>query len=111
MSFDVKKAYETIWRHGILRSLYYAGLRGKLSLFIQHFFRNMIFKIQIGWETSTIHTLEQGVPQGCVLSYTLFSLAINGVLSVIPGNIGASLYVDDLFVYCRGSYLPSMEGR
>ena len=51
------------------------------------------------------------MPQGRVLSCTLFSLAINGVLSSVPNSVNASLYVDDLLIYCVGSYVPSLERR
>ena len=28
--FDLKKAYDTVWKHGIMRDLYNLGLRGRL---------------------------------------------------------------------------------
>ena len=30
--FDLEKAYDTTWKHGILKDLYNAGLRGKLQI-------------------------------------------------------------------------------
>lgn len=111
ISFDMKKAYDTTWRHGILRALYETGLRGKLPIYISKFLSNRSFRTKIGNTISEPHRLEQGVPQGSVLSCTLFSLAINGILKIIPNNIEASLYVDDLLIYCSGTHIPGMERR
>ena len=38
---------------------------------------------------------EMGVPQGGVLSCTLFNIAINTVVDAIKGEAQYSLYVDD----------------
>ena len=44
--------------------------------------------------------LEEGVPQGSVLSVTCFAVAINSVISEIFSPVRASLFVDDLAIYC-----------
>jgi len=111
VSFDMRKAYDTTWRFGILKALFDFGIRGKLPTIIRSFLTNRTFKTKIGTTYSRYHTLEQGVPQGGVLSCTLFSLAINGILGCIPENIKASLYVDDLLIYCSGNYIPGLERR
>ena len=36
--FDLEKAYDTAWCHGILLSLFQFGLRGRLPIFIKQFF-------------------------------------------------------------------------
>ena len=99
VSFDMRKAYDTTWRYGILQNMYDIGLRGKLPEYIRCFLSNRLFKTKIGNTYSTYHTLDQGVPQGGVLSCTLFSLAINNILKIIPNTVRASLYVDDLLIY------------
>ena len=35
--FDLDKAYDTIWKYGILRDLHEAGLRGRMPIFISNF--------------------------------------------------------------------------
>ena len=51
------------------------------------------------------------MPQGSVISCTLFSLAINNMLKNIPQGIKSSLYVDDLLIYVSGVNQPSLERR
>ena len=82
--FDLEKAYDTTWRFGILKILHECGLRGEMPLFIKAFLARRFFKVKVGSELSEMKCQEEGVPQGCVLSVTLFALAINGVRSDIP---------------------------
>ena len=94
--FDLEKAYDTAWRYGILKVLHNIGLRGELPLFIKAFLENRYFRVRIGNTLSDLKIQEEGVPQGSVLSVTLFALAINGIASVIPHDVMFTLFVDDL---------------
>ena len=80
-------------------------------MFIKNFLTNRTFQTKVGASISDQHSIDQGVPQGGVLSCTLFSLAINNVFQAIPTNIESSLYVDDLLIYCTGSFVPGLERR
>lgn len=109
--FDIQKAYDTAWRYGILKELHTAGIRGPLAWFIQNFLKHRTFKTRIGAALSREVPQEQGVPQGSVLSCSLFLLAMNGVLANMPQNVKASLYVDDLVIYTSSNHIPSIERR
>lgn len=111
VSFDMEKAYDTTWRYGILKTLHRFGLRGELPIFIQQFLTNRTFKTKIGSSISTEHRLQQGVPQGSVLSCSLFSVALNEILSKVPHGVQSCLYVDDLLIYTSGNYFPGLERR
>ncbi|XP_064120731.1 uncharacterized protein LOC135225328 [Macrobrachium nipponense] len=56
------------------------------------------------WDTgnhlSSPFKLEEGVPQGSVLSVTCFTVAIDRVIKEISNPVRASLFVDDLAIYC-----------
>jgi hypothetical protein len=47
---------------------------------------------------SDIQEQEMGVPQGSILSVTLFSIKINSLAKVLNDNIEVSLYVDDFLI-------------
>ena len=96
--FDLEKAYDTTWRYGILKTLYECNLRGNLPLFIQAFLKIRRFQVQVGAAMSGTHIQEEGVPQGSVLSVTLFALAINGISKVLPPDVKSTLFVDDLSI-------------
>ena len=109
--FDLEKAYDTTWRFSILQKLRTIGLTGQLPRFIANFLTSRLFKVRIGNVESNIFEQIQGVPQGSVLSCTLFSLAINDLLSDLPPYIQTSLYVDDFAVFSRSTSLPAAVRR
>ena len=95
MFFDLEKAYDTCWKHLIMKQLHKFGLRGNLPTIIQDFLTNRKFRVKVSDKLSDTFEQEMGVPQGGVLSCTLFSIAINTVVEVIKGLTTYSLYVDD----------------
>ena len=106
--FDLSKAYDTTWRYGIMRDLHKMGLRGNLPIFIQHFLTERTFQILLG---TTLYPetfiQEEGVPQGAILSTTLFDIKLNDIVSVLSKDVHCSLYVDDFKIYYRS---PTVEG-
>ena len=107
--FDIQKAYDTTWRYAILRKLYSSGLKGHLPLFIQNFLSDRTFQTRVDSSYSSIFKLEEGIPQGSVLSCTLFALAINDIVRHLPGGVKNSLYVDDFAIYYTSSTLRHAE--
>ena len=57
------------------------------------------------------YSQEAGVPQGSILSVTLFSLKINCIVSCLLPDIKCSLYVDNLVIYYSSSHMPSIERK
>lgn len=109
--FDLAKAYDTAWRQGILQQLADWGLRGSMFKFIQSFLSNRLLRVRAGTTLSSYVEQEEGVPQGSVLSVTLFLAAINGILAEIPPGVHGSLFVDDLVIYCSGTTAAEVAGR
>ena len=109
--FDLEKAYDTTWKHGIVLDLYKTGLRDHLSMFICDFLSDRYFKVRVGNTYSDPYSLEAGVPQGSIISVTLFSLKINSIVSCLLPDIKCSLYVDDLAIYYSSSHMPSIESK
>ena len=93
----------------LLNVIYDIGIRGPMAFFIVNFLRDRRFRTRVGQELSDTHLQDEGVPQGSVLSFTLFSLAINNITSNLPRDIQSSPYVDDLVIYLTSNYLPSVE--
>jgi ribonuclease HI/exonuclease III len=103
---DLEKAYDTCWKTIIMSELYRFGLRGKLPILINDFLRNRKFQVKVGSTLSNVYEQQMGVPQGSVLSCTLFSIGVNTVSKVLEAriprgiepSIHCSLYVDDMTV-------------
>ena len=104
--FDLAKAYDTTWKHGILKDLHELGFRGNLPIFIQNFLSERTFNILLN-ATLSDNTFfqEEGVPQGAILSTTLFNVKLNDIAKVLTSNINCSLYVDDFTIYISSKKL------
>ncbi|GBO04247.1 putative RNA-directed DNA polymerase from transposon BS [Araneus ventricosus] len=107
--FDLEKAYDRAWRYGILRSLLEFGFYGNLPIFIKNFLSSRIFRVRIGNFYSDSFIQAEGVPQGSVLSVTLFILHLSQILNHLPPSVKGTLYVDDLQISCQGSNMHLIE--
>ena len=107
--FDLEKAYDTTWKHGILKDLYEAGLRGRMPIFISKFLENRNFRVRLGSTISDPFGQEMGVPQGSILSVTLFSLKINSLAKILNKDVEGSLYVDDFLMSYRAKSTRTCE--
>ncbi|MEO1419301.1 MAG: reverse transcriptase family protein, partial [Bacteroidota bacterium] len=109
--FDLEKAYDTTWRHGILKTIHSCGIRGEMALFLKAFISSRQFQVRVGSTLSDIMSQEEGVPQGSVLSVTLFALAINGIASVVPSGILSTLFVDDFSISFHAAKMTMAERK
>ncbi len=88
--FDVEKAYDMMWREGLLIKLHLMGVGGKMFNWIMDFFR---WKDYTGKDrtVSKQYNVENGTPQGSVISPILFSIMINNIYLELPVDMGRSL--------------------
>jgi ribonuclease HI len=107
--FDLEKAYDTTWKYGIMKDLHNSGLRGKMPLFIKNFLANRVFRVRLGTVLSDLHSQEMGVPQGSILSVSLFLMKINSIAKVVNAGIDSSLFVDDFSITCSSSNMTTIE--
>ena len=99
--FDLEKAFDTTWKHGILKDLHGLGMRGNLPLFVRAFLNNRSFQVKVGSTLSDPLDQEEGVPQGSILSPILFEIKLNSIVNELRQNVDGSLYVDDFLVCYR----------
>ena len=68
-------------------------------------------QVRVGSSLSDYYDQEQGVPQGVVLSTTLFSIKINDIVKCLGNLTDCSLYVHDFCICYRsnGSPIPVVE--
>jgi ribonuclease HI len=107
--FDLEKAYDTTWKYGILKDLKDIGLEGHLPRFIQNFLQDRTFRVQVGKTLSDLFEQEAGVPQGSILSTTLFNLKINNIAKLCSQSAECFLYVDDFVICYRASSMHTIE--
>ena len=94
-----------------MKDLHEMGLKGRLPLFIDNCLKGRKFTVCLDNTHSSLNPQEEGVPQGSILSPTLFTVKINSIVDDLPEGIEKSLYVDDLAVYCQSSDMAMIERR
>ena len=72
---DLEKAFDLMWHDSVLYKLKTFGISGKIYAFIKSFLHNRKIKVRVRDELSTEKTLQNGCPQGSVISPTLFNMA------------------------------------
>ena len=108
---DLEKAYDTLWRGGLLLQLKKKGISGSMFNYILSFLSDRSFRVRINYDHSNIRIQENGVPQGAVLSPILFNILIdlyaeklnNHNNSKIKDNIKINLgqFADDIALWLR----------
>ncbi len=109
--FDMEKAYDTTWKYGIMKDLHEMDLRGRLPMFVENFLRDRSFNVRLGATKSDEFEQEMGVPQGSILSVTLFSIKINSIVNCLASDTNCSLYVDDFLICFGGKKMATIERK
>ena len=107
--FDLENAYDTTWKYGIMNDLHDFGIRGRLAYFISAFLNERQFRVRVGDTFSNPHKQEMGVPQGSILSVTLFSVKINNIVKSVCPGVECFLYVDDFCICYRSKHMHTIE--
>ena len=100
--FDVEKAYDMVWKEGVMIKLSMMGITGRVYNWVKEFLFDRFIQVRIGAAMSQKYKVDNGTPQGSVISPLLFSIMINDVFAQVQGDIGRSLFADDGALWKRG---------
>ena len=84
LNIDFEKAFDSGWIDGLLYKLQNIGITGNLLSFIQVFLSTRLSFMKIGNYHSNNFPIHIGLPQGSVLSPTLFILFSNDFIDENP---------------------------
>lgn len=104
VSLDLSKAYDMTWKLPILTTLKKWNFQGRMLSYVENFLQNRRFRVSNAGATSSSRLLENGIPQGSVISVTLFLIAMNSVFERIPGDVHIIVYADDITLVIFGKY-------
>ena len=102
---DLRKAFDKVWMEGLLVKLPKKSIASNTFTRIKSYLysrRAIVFIDRV--QSKKILLLHAGVPQGGVLSPTLFLLSINDLVPELSKGIKAALYADDLVMCCKEEY-------
>ena len=98
---DLEKAYDMVFNDAVILKLIKLGINGRILAFINSFLSNRSFQVRIGASYSQEKCLENGLPQGSILSPLLFSVMINDLSEML--NCPFALYADDCCFWQTGT--------
>jgi hypothetical protein len=98
---DIQKCFDTINHDQLLNKLSWYGVKGNELGWFQSYLRDRQQCVMLNGETSTVNTLNIGIPQGSVLGPILFLIYINDISQhVRPGQ--CNIFADDVLIYTTG---------
>ncbi|GFS37401.1 putative RNA-directed DNA polymerase from transposon BS [Trichonephila inaurata madagascariensis] len=108
---DVSKAFDRVWKYKLLSKCFGVFcIKGKALPWISNFLNHRNFCVNFHATFSDYYKTYQGIPQGCVLSPTLFSLFISGVEKYVkPSQMG--LFADEVVLWCSDANISKMESQ
>jgi hypothetical protein len=99
---DLRKAYDTVWRDGLLYKLWQAGVRGRLWHYIDTLYCTSRRAVRVGGHMSEVIEIDLpgrvGVAQGDTLSCVLFNIFANDLIETYQQA-------------CAGVPLPSQQDQ
>ncbi|XP_029054014.2 uncharacterized protein LOC114881400 [Osmia bicornis bicornis] len=98
-----------VWRYKILLNLKEMGITGNMWHFINNFISNRSIRVRFNGFLSQKTVIENGVPQGAVLSVTLFLIAINEACSITQLPTITRVFADDITIFCRGKSIGTSQ--
>lgn len=72
----MSRAYNQCWKEVALVKLHRLGITGRTLWYVQSFLE-VSASVRIGNKESQIYIQENGIPQGAVISLTIFSIMVN----------------------------------
>lgn len=108
---DIEKAYDMVWKEGVLINLDKLGITGRMFKWVKDFLFGRTIQVRIGSAFSGKYVVENGTPQGSVISPILFTIMINDIFSHVQSDIGRSLFADDGALWKRGRNVAHVKQR
>ena len=99
VALDISKAFDRVWYAGLLHELMSYEISGQIFSLISSFLSNRRLHVVLDGKSSQEYPVNVGVPQGSILSPTLFLLYINDLPDDVICDI--AVYVDDTTLYSK----------
>jgi len=108
---DLSKAFDKVWKEGLLLKLLQKNVCGNMFRWIQSYLFHRSARVKLEGHISPLVKIREGVPQGSVISPTLFVVFIDDIAKNLSRHIPRALHADDLAVWTQAEQLPTAAYR
>ena len=96
--FNIEKTYDKFNREKTFEQLENMKIQGRMKEFLRELISERWIKVRMGVSISQSKQTDMGIPQGGVLSVTIFLVANNGILEELGNGVDELLFADDLAI-------------
>lgn len=90
---DIEKAFDTVWHNGVIFKMMTNNIPEYLCKIISEFLDKRVFAVSVNKNVSNFMPIPAGLPQGSILSPTLYSIYTSDFKA--PIEIDTAYYADD----------------
>jgi ribonuclease HI len=106
--YDCEKAFDKVWREGLLLKMQEMGIPAKFLRYVRNFLSGRRAVVEVNNEKGDEFQLNQGLPQGSCISPLLFIIFVNDIGVDLSDQTIASLFADDTATWTKtGKITPS----
>lgn len=109
LSLDCEKAFDRVWHNGLISKMIHYKFPYHLTNIVASFLKGRTFFVNIGLSSSDPNNMEFGVPQGSVLSPSLYNIYISDIPTSTNCHLGN--FADDTGIYTSGKYYKGIRSR
>jgi len=95
---DLEKAYDMVWKKGVIIKMQGMGLCGRVIRWVDDFLSNRYICVRVNGCLSGFKYVDNGVPQGSVISPTLFNIAVSDLPNKIT-KVKITQSADDICIW------------
>ncbi|RUA04271.1 MAG: hypothetical protein DSY43_06760, partial [Gammaproteobacteria bacterium] len=108
---DFSKAFDMVWHNGLLKKMQNMDIHGNMVNFIQNFLTDRKLRVGLGTTHSDTYNLENGTPQGSVISPTLFNIMIDDIFQNKQKQVSTAKYADDATLWTSSRNIKTAAKR
>ncbi|GFS13461.1 reverse transcriptase-like protein [Elysia marginata] len=105
------KSLRSSLEKGLILQLMQAGVSHNMLKWIQNYLSQRTGRVSLQGRESRQAIFKDGIPQGGVLSPTLFLVFMNSIQNIIKPHVKAALYADDLALICSEDSCGTAQKR